>query len=50
MDRIAHAKTLAMIEGDFFGSGKLPPAYVGPFLVQHSWEVIEDRVATANAV
>jgi homopolymeric O-antigen transport system ATP-binding protein len=50
MDRIVNAKVLTVIEGDFFGSGKLPPAYVGPFLVPHSWEVIDERVATANAV
>ena len=38
-DRINHASELTVSEGDFFGSGKLPPREGGDFLVFHEWEV-----------
>jgi lipopolysaccharide transport system ATP-binding protein len=47
MDRVSKAKTFTVIEGDFFGSGRLPPAYVGPFLVQNSWELFGRAEAPA---
>ena len=40
-DRINHASELTVSEGDFFGSGKLPPREGGDFLVFHEWEVKE---------
>ena len=38
-DRVNHASELTVSEGDFFGSGKLPPREGGEFLVHHEWEV-----------
>lgn len=49
MDRIRKAKTVTVIEGDFFGSGKLPPASVGPFLMNHSWQLVNDELAAARS-
>jgi lipopolysaccharide transport system ATP-binding protein len=45
MDRINRAKTLTVIEGDFYGTGKLPPAYAGPFLAQNSWHLADQEAA-----
>jgi len=42
-DRINHASELTVSEGDFFGSGKLPPREAGEFLVLHEWEATEAR-------
>jgi lipopolysaccharide transport system ATP-binding protein len=36
-DRIANAAVLNVIDGDFFGAGRLPPANLGKFLILHSW-------------
>jgi lipopolysaccharide transport system ATP-binding protein len=41
LDHINHASELTVSEGDFFGSGKLPPREGGEFLVPHTWEVTE---------
>ena len=38
-DFVPHAATLYVEAGDFFGSGRLPPADEGQLLVNHSWEV-----------
>jgi lipopolysaccharide transport system ATP-binding protein len=39
-DYIENAGRLVVIEGDFFGTGKLPvPGKHGPFLVDHAWTV-----------
>ena len=40
-DFINHAAELTVSEGDFFGSGKLPPRSAGEFLVAHNWEATE---------
>jgi lipopolysaccharide transport system ATP-binding protein len=40
-DRINHASELTVSEGDFFGSGKLPPREGGEFVVFHEWEATE---------
>jgi len=40
-DFINHASELTVAEGDFFGSGKLPPRTAGEFLVPHRWEATE---------
>lgn len=42
-DWVTHAAVLDVNEGDFFGTGRLPPASQGPFLVEHSWSVSEDH-------
>jgi lipopolysaccharide transport system ATP-binding protein len=36
-DFVAEAGKLSVVEGDFFGTGKLPPRQVGDFLVAHTW-------------
>jgi lipopolysaccharide transport system ATP-binding protein len=38
-DYVPHAGALDVEAGDFFGSGRLPPADEGQLLVNHSWEV-----------
>jgi lipopolysaccharide transport system ATP-binding protein len=40
-DRIGNAGQVTVSEGDFFGSGKLPPREGGEFLVFHEWEAPE---------
>jgi lipopolysaccharide transport system ATP-binding protein len=40
-DFVSHASELTVSEGDFFGSGKLPPPEGGEFLVYHEWEATE---------
>ena len=40
-DRVNHASELTVSEGDFFGSGKLPPRVGGELLVFHEWEATE---------
>ena len=42
-DFVNHASELTVSEGDFFGSGRLPPTSAGEFLVAHDWEVTEAR-------
>jgi lipopolysaccharide transport system ATP-binding protein len=36
-DFVAEAGKLSVVEGDYFGTGKLPARQVGDFLVAHSW-------------
>jgi len=40
-DDIKNAVTLQVVEGDYYGSGKLPPKGFGAVAVPHDWEVIE---------
>jgi lipopolysaccharide transport system ATP-binding protein len=40
LDHVRNARTLTVVEGDFFGNGKLPSLRDGPFLVDHKWEVL----------
>lgn len=44
-DWVLEAGRLSVMEGDYFGTGKLPPKQVGDFIVAHSWsvEVEKDR-------
>jgi lipopolysaccharide transport system ATP-binding protein len=42
-DWIQNAGLIEVEAGDFFGSGKLPPADQGAFIVQHSWGVSSIR-------
>jgi lipopolysaccharide transport system ATP-binding protein len=37
-DWITHAASLNVIEGDFFGTGRLPPKSHGGLLVKHEWK------------
>ncbi len=41
-DWVQQAGYLAVAEGDFFGTGRLPPAGHGGMLVPHTWEYEED--------
>jgi len=36
-DLVAEAGKLSVVEGDYFGTGKLPARQVGDFLVAHTW-------------
>jgi lipopolysaccharide transport system ATP-binding protein len=38
-DFVSDAGQLSVVEGDFFGTGRLPPKTVGDFLVAHQWTV-----------
>jgi lipopolysaccharide transport system ATP-binding protein len=38
-DWVLNAGTIEVDPGDFFGSGKLPPADQGAFLVRHTWRL-----------
>jgi len=42
-DWIQDAGLIEVQAGDFFGSGKLPPADQGAFVVQHSWGISSTR-------
>ena len=37
-DFVRDAGKLSVAEGDFFGTGRLPPNTIGDFLVNHTWE------------
>jgi lipopolysaccharide transport system ATP-binding protein len=37
-DFVRDAGNLSVVEGDFYGTGRLPAPQVGDFLVDHSWE------------
>ena len=39
-DYVADAGKLTVAEGDYFGTGKLPPRHVGDFIVAHNWAVM----------
>jgi hypothetical protein len=36
-DWVQHAAVLQVIEGDFFGTGRLPSQAHGTFYVDHTW-------------
>lgn len=39
-DYVPSAMTLTVVEGDFYGGGRLPPSNEGPMLVENSWELM----------
>jgi len=43
IDYIDNAAQMTVIDGDYFGSGEIPPASFGPFLVEADW-FIDDTV------
>lgn len=48
-DYVLNAHRFHVIEGDFFGSGKLPnPSKHGLFLVNHSWRLVDFRQETTR--
>jgi hypothetical protein len=38
-DYVTDAGKLSVVEGDFFGTGKLPPKTLGDLLVSHKWSL-----------
>jgi lipopolysaccharide transport system ATP-binding protein len=38
-DYIGDAGALPVVEGDYYGTGKLPPTQIGEFLVAHQWSI-----------
>lgn len=46
-DWVEHAVVLEADEGDFFGSGRLPPSSQGPFLVPHRWECLARKIRSS---
>ena len=43
-DVVNRAADFEVVEGDFFGSGKLPKSRHGDFLIAHSWELLKAGV------
>jgi lipopolysaccharide transport system ATP-binding protein len=39
-DHVVDAGKLTVVEGDYFGTGKLPPRETGEFIVAHNWTLI----------
>jgi lipopolysaccharide transport system ATP-binding protein len=48
-DKVWQAGSLVVAEGDYFGTGKLPPNsdYYGPVLARHAWSVEPARIEVA---
>jgi lipopolysaccharide transport system ATP-binding protein len=46
LDRISDAAELTVVEGDFFGSGEVPPASQGICLVDAKWRLEIDKTST----
>jgi lipopolysaccharide transport system ATP-binding protein len=42
-DYVADAGKLTVVDGDYFGTGKLPPRDGGDFIVAHNWTVLPDE-------
>jgi lipopolysaccharide transport system ATP-binding protein len=38
-DHVVDAGSLSVADGDYFGTGKLPPKTVGDMLVSHDWSL-----------
>jgi lipopolysaccharide transport system ATP-binding protein len=47
-DWVQGAGSIDVTAGDFFKTGKLPPADQGAFLVEHAWEVVSCPVVTTH--
>jgi lipopolysaccharide transport system ATP-binding protein len=48
-DYVADAGKLTVVEGDYFGTGKLPPRELGDFIVAHNWTVMpEGELSSAS--
>ena len=43
LDWLSSAGDLKVAEGDFFGSGRLPPSGYGSVLMAHSWSMDDAR-------
>ena len=44
-DWVKDAVTIHVVEGDYYGSGKLPPKGWGHVAAAHDWEILDDSVA-----
>ena len=47
-DYVADAGKLTVVEGDYFGTGKLPPRDGGDFIVAHNWTVLPEREPSSD--
>jgi homopolymeric O-antigen transport system ATP-binding protein len=47
-DYVADAGKLTVVEGDYFGTGKLPPGDGGDFIVAHTWTVLPERETSSD--
>jgi lipopolysaccharide transport system ATP-binding protein len=47
-DYVADAGKLTVVEGDYFGTGKLPPGDGGDFIVAHNWTVLPEREPSSD--
>jgi lipopolysaccharide transport system ATP-binding protein len=45
LDSLHRALTIKVEEADFYGTGRLPPASNGPFLIRTDWEFLADQLA-----
>jgi lipopolysaccharide transport system ATP-binding protein len=43
-DHVEGAAEVDVVEGDFFGTGKMMPREGGPVLVSHHWELFRRQV------
>ena len=50
LDRISDAAELTVVEGDFFGSGEVPPISHGVCLVEGRWRLVPDSFASKVSV
>jgi lipopolysaccharide transport system ATP-binding protein len=48
-DYVADAGKLTVVEGDYFGTGKLPPREVGDFIVAHNWTVMPEGELSSDS-
>jgi lipopolysaccharide transport system ATP-binding protein len=48
VDLLDRAKQIDVVEGDAFGSGRLPPRSHGPFLVDAVWDVAKPNESTGD--
>lgn len=49
-DWVVEAANFQVIEGDFFGTGRLPPTTHGGFLTQQTWSHCEREIANDNEI
>jgi lipopolysaccharide transport system ATP-binding protein len=48
-DHVPDAGKLTVVEGDYFGTGKLPPRELGDFFVAHNWAVMPEGELSSDS-
>ena len=48
-DYVADAGNLTVVEGDYFGTGRLSPRDGGDFIVAHNWTVMPERESSSDS-